>query len=100
MPPIVRIETEHLKQTLVKAFSEHLLKEDEDFTAAVDQALREFDFKREITDIARRVLRQQVEETIKNAMYTVFWDQEVKGYLLEALKREIVERLDALKERM
>lgn len=64
--PIIKIEVEHMRQSMIHAFSEHVLKMDGLFQHAITEACKPEVVQEIVYDAARRYLRQALEEEVKN----------------------------------
>lgn len=89
--PIVRIELQGMRQQILHAFSEHMLRLDSDVQAAVDLAIRNFDIKGEVAKVFEAVAQEQIRDAVRSAMWDVFRNEDVKALLRERV-------LAALKE--
>lgn len=64
--PLIKIEVEHMRQSMVHAFSERVLKMDGLFQHAITEACKPEVVQEIVTDAARRYLRQALDEEVKN----------------------------------
>lgn len=76
-PPMIRIEIDHMRQSLVTAFQEHQLQMDQMFKSAVEEALRPDQIQSFFDSEARRTIR----ETMK---------REIEGYFRSGDGRNLV----------
>lgn len=65
-PPLIRIEVEHMRQSMVHAFSDHVLKMDGLFQHAITEACKPEVVQEIVDEAARRYLRQALDEEVKN----------------------------------
>jgi len=65
-PPLIKIEVEHMRQSMIHAFSEHVLKMDGLFQQAITKACKPEVVQEIVDDAARRYLRQALDEEVKN----------------------------------
>ena len=65
-PPLIKIEVEHMRQSMIHAFSEHVLKMDGLFQHAITEACKPEVVQEIVDDAARRYLRQALDEEVKN----------------------------------
>ena len=93
--PIVRIEVEHMKQSIIHAFSEKQLDIDKDFKIALDTALVSFNFPEEVQKMAHEVLKTELRNAVQRAVWdivdSVEWKKAIKTLLVKALKLAVEE---------
>ncbi len=65
-PPLIKIEVEHMRQSMIHAFSEHVLKMDGLFQHAITEACKPEIVQKIVDDAARHYLKQALEEEVKN----------------------------------
>ena len=85
--PIIKIEIERMRQSLVVAIERHLEAQKLDLQAAVDNAIKEFNFAGAIKHETDIMLRQLV----NNAVNRIRWDEELMakiGGLVEKTLKE------------
>ena len=75
--PMIKIEVEHMRHSMIHAFSEHILKTDGLFQHAITEACKPEVVQEIVDDAARRYLHQAL-------------DEEVKSYLMYGEGRKIV----------
>lgn len=64
--PLIKIEVEHMRQSMIHAFSEHVLKMDGLFQHAITAACKPEVVQEIVDDAAQRYLRQALDEEVKN----------------------------------
>ena len=65
-PPLIKIEVEHMRQSMIHAFSDHVLKMDGLFQHAITEACKPELVQEIVNDAARRHLRQALDEEVKS----------------------------------
>jgi len=65
-PPLIKLEVEHMRQSMVHAFSEHCLKMDGLFQHAIAEACKPDAIQAVVTEAAQRYLKQALDEEVKN----------------------------------
>jgi len=83
--PLIRIEVDHMRHSMIHAFSEHMVKMDEQFKHAITEACRPEIVQEIVNDAARRYLKQAL-------------DEEVKSFLLHGDGRALISK--SVKERL
>ena len=66
--PIIRIELDRMKMTLVSAMSDRLAQEKDGINEAIDRAINNFDWGKEVGIIVERVLREATIAAMKKAL--------------------------------
>ena len=89
--PVVRIELEGMKQTIIRAFTEESLKLDADVEAAIHSAIKNFNIQRVIQVEAEEILARNIREQLDGAVRSLMWDEDIRALLkrklLQALKK-------------
>jgi hypothetical protein len=65
-PPLIKIEIEHMRQSMVHAFSEHTIKMDSLFKDAIERACHPDAVRRIVYEAANQYLRQALDDEVKN----------------------------------
>jgi hypothetical protein len=76
-PPLIKIEVEHMRQSMVHAFSEHVLKMDGLFQHAIAEACK--------PEVVQEIVNEAAHRWLKEAL-----DNEVKSYLMFGEGRDFV----------
>lgn len=64
--PLIKIEVEHMRQSMIHAFGEHVLKMDGLFQHAITEACKPEVVQEIVNDAARRYLQQALDEEVKH----------------------------------
>jgi len=78
-----------MRYTIAAALAEHELQLDRDMSRAVEAAVKNFDFQKEVEAIARQCLRDAAESAVKEAINDMKWNPEFRAMLV----RHITEAL-------
>jgi hypothetical protein len=60
LPPIIRIELQHLKQTMLMAVADYGDQLSESVGIALDQAIQNFDFVGYVTQISNEIMKEEI----------------------------------------
>ena len=86
---MVRLDVEFLKQGIVAAFDAYAGDMHTLLEAEVDRAIKAFDWKTEVAEVAAAVIRDVVRTQITTAMSHLKWDDALRKELAKAVLREM-----------
>jgi hypothetical protein len=84
MPPLIRVEIENMRHSMVMAFSDYQLKMDEMFKTAVEEACEPTRIQMVLNEAAKRYLNEAIDKEVK-----AFFDYGSTG---RKMVKELVEK--------
>lgn len=91
--PIVRLEIDHMKHSIMVALGPYFKDLGENADKALDDALRRFDFDAVVDDCIGQIVRESVKDALKKAVWAAFSDPIVKSRIdfasLMAVKKAV-----------
>jgi hypothetical protein len=91
-PPIVRIEIDHMRQSIIHAFADYQLQVSGDVQRALDKAIAAFDFKGEVARIAYALLQDHIKTAIQGAIYEVMASPEMRKEVAKIFSKILSEK--------
>jgi hypothetical protein len=94
--PIVRLTLDHMKHTIVHAMTEYTVKLDGTIKAAIESAVDNFDYEREIGALAEGILRDGIRQAIKAAVnQAIVYNDDFQKEIEKAVRAQLPKRKDA-----
>jgi hypothetical protein len=87
--PMVRLTIDHMRHEIVQAFARHGAGIQSQVEAAVDAAVRDFDFDAEVRHLAGQLLRDQVRKSLEYAFRKLAWDDAMCKALVRHMLAEM-----------
>ena len=63
--PIIRLELEHMKHSIIHAMGVHFVEMDEAVQRAIKRAIDNFDYGGEIEKLAHRIIQQALDDALR-----------------------------------
>ena len=93
MFPVIRLELDYMKQSIIHALGERHLSIEDQIGPVIDAAISKFDFQKEIEQITLQVLNEQITQATQRAVAQVFYDSNLRDQLAGMIKSTLIDAL-------
>lgn len=87
--PIIRLSLEQMRYEIVHAFSKYNDELEVKVDKAVQEAIKNFDFDREVSRISMSLMNDMINQSLKRAFERLKWDEAMTKALTEILLKEL-----------
>lgn len=91
--PQVRLTIEYLRTEIIHAVHTQSDQFKNEFITAIDAAIKNFDYKGEVTKIANAVIREEIERQIRDSVGSLRYDKGARKQFLEMFKTSLTSNL-------
>lgn len=88
-PPQIRLTLDHMRQEIVHAFTTRSADLQKEIDTAVDEAIKTFNFKAAVEQMAAGILQDTIREALTRAIGCLRWDEALRTALVEHIVREL-----------